>query len=202
MGELHGSPGKEGAVVPDLGELSRMLGSRKRRVISPSERPPAAVLVSLYGPGPDYLLLYTVRTHKVEHHKGEISFPGGVHDPGDSSLTHTALRESLEEIGVMSEHVEVLGLLDDTVTRSNFVVTPVVGRVEGHPYAFRLHEEEVEELLEVPLSHLADPANHVPHPLDPTGRRGYPAYKFGDHIIFGATAMMTTGLLGILDGGR
>ena len=183
----------------DLGELSRFLASRERRAIPHRGRPPAAVLVTLYGPGPDYRILYTVRTHEVEHHKGEISFPGGVRDPEDGSLIETALRESLEEVGIAPEHVTVLGLLDDTVTRSNFVVTPVLGRIEVYPCHFKLHQHEVAELLEVPLSHLMDPANHVPDPRNrPEAVRPTPSYKFGDHIIFGATALMTTEFLHLL----
>ena len=93
----------------------------------------------------------------------------------------------------------MLGLLDDTVTRTNFAVTPVLGRVEPHPYDFKPYDVEVAELPEVPLSHLVDPANHVPDPRSPQGPIGpFPSYKFGEHIIFGATARMTTEFLNIV----
>ena len=186
-------------MVPDLDEIARIVGSRQRTVIEEAGRPAAAVLVTLYGPGPDYRILYTVRTHEVEHHKGEISFPGGGRDPEDGSLIETALRESLEEVGIAPEHVTVLGLLDDTVAGSNFVVTPVLGRIEVYPYHFKLFQHEVAELLEVPLSHLIDPANQVHDPRNRPGPvRRTPSYKFGDHIIFGVTAMMTTEFLHLL----
>ena len=187
-------------MITDLGEISRLFDSRERQVIPETGRPRAAVLVALYGPGPDYRVLYTVRTQRVEHHKGETSFPGGGCDPEDSSLTATALRESFEEVGIEPQDVTVLGLMNDMVTRSNFVVTPVLGRVGPHPYRFRCHEAEVAELLEVPLSHLADPANQV---SDPRGSgsaspRPFPSFQFGPHLIFGATAFMTTALLSLL----
>ncbi len=180
----------------DLDRLAQHLGARPRRAIGDPSRPRAAVLVALYGPGPDFKLLYTVRTHHVEHHKGEISFPGGGRDPGDESEVFTALRESHEEVGIVQGDVTVLGLLDDVVTRSNFVVTPVVGRVGQHPYRFTLYEPEVAELLEVPLSHLRDAANHVPHPRLPAHQQPpFPSYQFGQHVIFGATALMTARFL-------
>ena len=159
-------------------------------------RPAASVLVPLYGPGPDYQVIYTVRSYRVEHHKGEISFPGGAAEPHDGSFEATALRESFEEVGIARHHVTVLGLLDDIVTRSGFVVTPVVGRVETYPYAFVVDAVEVAELLEVPLSHLRDEANHVPHPNPREGvQPPFPSYQFGEHVIFGATASITAGFL-------
>lgn len=189
----------EGSLVTDLDDISRILSSRQRRVTPPSGRLTAAVLLCLYGPAPDFRVIYTVRTQEVEHHKGEISFPGGVRDPEDASLVDTALRESFEEVGIAAKDVTVLGLLDDTVTISNFVVTPVVGRIELHPYEFILHEVEVGELLEVPLSHLMDPANQQHDPRNRLGQlRPTPSYRFGHHLIYGATAAMTTGFLDLL----
>ena len=186
-------------MLTNLGQISQILGSRKRRVITEAGRPRACVLVLLYNPPPDYQLIYTLRTQKVEHHKGEISFPGGVQDPEDQSLIHTALREAWEEVGLRSEDVNVLGLLDDIVTRSNFVVTPVLGRIEPSPYRFIVSEQEVAELLKVPLSHLTDPRNHVPHPDYPNDpSKAFPSYKFRQHVIFGATALMTNELLKLL----
>ena len=181
--------------------IAKLLNARQRRTIPDEGRPRAAVLLVLYGPNPDYRVLYTVRSYEVEHHKGEISFPGGVRDPEDRSEIDTALRETYEEIGIDREDVQVLGLLDDVVTRSNFVVTPVVGSVDKHPYRFRLFETEVAELLEVPLSHLADTANHVPHPGRPAGEQPpFPSYRFGEHVIFGATALITTRFLNTVPG--
>lgn len=183
----------------NLDKLSDRLKTRKRNTIDENGRPTAGVLIALYGPAPDYMILYTVRTHKVEHHKGEISFPGGGRDPVDESIIATALRESWEEIGIDMTQVQVLGLMDDTTTISNFVVTPVVGKIKLFPYSFRPFPEEVDQILEVPLSHLTNPANHVSDPRPPHGRndRG-PSYRFGNHIIFGATANMTTDFLGFL----
>jgi 8-oxo-dGTP pyrophosphatase MutT (NUDIX family) len=187
----------------DLERFAQHLAKRPRRVIEDAGRPRAAVLVALYGPGPDFQVIYTVRTQHVEHHKGEISFPGGGRDPEDASETHTALREAFEEVGIWQRDVSVLGVLDDVITRSNFVVTPVVGRLARHPYEFKLYAPEVAELLAVPLSHLTDRLNYVPHPLLPPDRQPpFPSYKFGEHVIFGATALMTSRFLGVLSEAR
>ena len=181
----------------ELARLGAWLRGRDRWRGVEGERPRAAVLIPLYGPGPDFRVLYTVRTQEVEHHKGEISFPGGGVEPADESLEQTALRETHEEVGIAPGDVTLLGRMDDVITISDFLVTPVVGRVEVFPYAFAPARLEVAEVLEVPLSHLRDPANRAPHPNPPKGRSQakFPAYRFGKHLIFGATALMTTYLL-------
>lgn len=184
--------------IRDLDHLSKTLAARKRHELPAAGLGRAAVLVGLYGPGPDYHVLYTVRTSRVEHHKGQISFPGGRCDPGDTGIVHTALRETHEEIGIQHHHVTVLGLLDDIITSSQFTVTPVLAQIKEHPYDFKLQEIEVETLLTVPLSHLADPANRL---LMDEGKEVRPgaSYRFGQHVIWGATARMTTHFLDILN---
>ncbi len=82
---------------------------------------PAAILVLVYDRDGEAHVLFTERTHQVEHHKGQISFPGGASDEGDASLEATALRETAEEIGVEPEAVEIVGQLDEMLTISNFV---------------------------------------------------------------------------------
>src|SRR5512139_3161706 len=96
------------------------LASRTRHTEDDPNLICAAVLVPLlYGDG-EWHVLVTQRTEQVEHHKGQISFPGGACDTGDAGLRATALRETFEEIGVPPESVEVLGQLDDFPTISNF----------------------------------------------------------------------------------
>lgn len=183
----------------DLSELERLLNRRSRLRIPSEGRPIAAVLIGLFGPPPDYKIVYTVRTSHVEHQKGEISFPGGGKDPEDATLVETALRESFEEVGIEPDDITVLGLMDDIVTRSKFVVTPVVARIQRDPYPFIPQAREVDKVLEVPLSHLRDPRNLAPHPDDPTGQRiKIQSYRFGEHMIWGATAHMTNRFLDLL----
>ncbi|MGD8625868.1 MAG: CoA pyrophosphatase, partial [Anaerolineae bacterium] len=107
--------------------IRNLLANRSRRVIRDPGLICAAVLIPLLYKEGEWHVAVTQRTHDVEHHKGQISFPGGACEPGDADLQATALRETWEEIGVPPETVEVLGTLDDFETISHFVVTPFVG---------------------------------------------------------------------------
>ena len=160
--------------------------------IARDDLPRAAVLIALYEQEGTPHVLLTVRTDTVEHHKGQISFPGGAQDPEDPDLVATALRESEEEIGLQRGDVEVWGRLDDIVTISNFVVSPYVGRVTAAaPYPFVPSAIEVAELLAVPLPHLHGPSGLNTEPAPWRGRLvPPPSYSFGEHLIWGATARM------------
>lgn len=172
--------------------------------IDDSSLPRAAVLLPLYDDVRETKVLFTRRSELVEHHKGQISFPGGANDPDDSDLRHTALRETYEEIGVAMDHVEVLGQLDEMITVSNFLVRPFVGRItQPGPYPFVHSEIEVAEILEVPLDHLLDEANLVAEPRVYQGREMM-AYSFHwrDHLIWGATARILKQFLDLLKSGH
>ena len=104
-------------------------------------------------------ILFTKRTESVKHHKGQISFPGGAADEGDDELSVTALRETQEEVGIQTRHVEIIAELDDMITPTGFRVTPFVGCF-SYPYDFSINPGEIAELIEVPLQHLLDPANY------------------------------------------
>src|SRR5690606_3154357 len=113
----------------------------------------------------------TVRTHTVEHHKGQISFPGGAFEAHDSSLEDTALRETFEEIGLARELVQIVADLPDIPTiATQFRVKPFVGLVQGIP-RFQPSPHEIGEILRVPLSHLLDPANSVLENYERNGLR-------------------------------
>ncbi len=169
------------------------LAAYAAREVAREDRPAAAVLIPLYNYRGELHVVLTKRTDRVEHHKGEISFPGGARDPEDTDLVFTALRESHEEIGLLPEHVDVLGRIDDFVTVSGFHVTPYVGALDASvsPYLWRPQAAEVAEVLEVPLSHLLDPLNLVMQERVLNGRASLmEAYRFGEHLIWGATSRM------------
>lgn len=179
-------------------EISDILSQRDRNVIDDPRFYPAGVLVPLYEKDGEYYVVFTKRTDNVEHHKGEISFPGGAYDREDKTLEFTALRETYEEIGVRVQDVEILGKLDDMVTRSNFAVTPLVGMIP-YPYDFKTSEIEVAELLEVPISHLLDKKNLIQETRVFNGvTHVMQSYQFKDHVIFGATAMMLRQFLDLI----
>ena len=150
----------------------------------------AAVLVPIVARPDELTVLFTRRTGHLKAHSGQVSFPGGRAEARDVSPEATALRETHEEIGLGPERVELLGRLADYHTRTGFRVTPVVGLVtpplDLNPDAF-----EVEEVFEVPLSFLLDPANHQRHAREFQGRMvHYFAIPYRDYYIWGATAGM------------
>ena len=170
------------------------------RQIEPEGRPRAAVLLLLYNKDGQHHLLFTRRTDLVEHHKGQISFPGGAADPGDRDLRGTGLRETYEELGIAPEDVDIFGPLDEWITVSNFVVTPFAGAItRPAPYPFRPNHFEVAELLEVPILHLQDDANVVSEwrRLGDRDILTY-TYRWGDHLIWGVTARMLKHFLDLL----
>lgn len=156
----------------------------------------AAVLVPLYQADGETFLLLTRRTQMVEHHKGQIAFPGGAADEGED-LLQTALRETYEEIGISPEQVEILGRLPDTeVTVSGFRVTPYVGAIP-HPYPFRLNAEEIKDLVSVPLAAFRDPANLRVEQREwtPGRRTKVYYYTYEGQTIWGATARIIKDLV-------
>ncbi len=179
-------------------QIRTILSSRKRRVI---EHPPfshAAVLVPLFKKGGDCHLLFTKRSEQVKYHKGEISFPGGVVDEEDLELINTALREADEEIGLKKSDVQILGILDDIVTITEFIVTPIVG-LFPYPYPFKVSEVEIAELIEVPLSSLLRGRCFSEKEIIRGGQEEVVyAYQYGKHTIWGATARILRQFLEIV----
>jgi 8-oxo-dGTP pyrophosphatase MutT (NUDIX family) len=185
-----------------IDQIEKMLSSRKRRVI---EHPPfshAAVLVPLFQKGKDCHLLFTKRSEEVKYHKGEISFPGGVVDEEDLELINTALREAHEEIGLKERDVQIIGVLDDIVTITEFIVTPIVG-LFPYPYPFKVSEVEIAELIEVPLASLLEEDCFSEREIFRGGQKEVVyAYQYGKHIIWGATARILNQFLDLITSSR
>lgn len=157
----------------------------------------AGVLMALHIKDGEICVALTKRSEEVEHHKGEISFPGGVRDQADGTILDTALRETYEEIGVDPGHVEILGRLDHVSTRTGFAITPFVGLIRSD-YLFRINETEVAEILNIPIELLLEPSNRREESSDETSDRQY-SYFYGNHVVWGATARILTQLLRLLD---
>jgi 8-oxo-dGTP pyrophosphatase MutT (NUDIX family) len=157
----------------------------------------AAVLVPLVWHDDEWHLLLTRRTDIVESHKGQVSFPGGACDEGETTPEQTALREAEEEIGIQPEHVRVLGRLANLVTITYFRVTPVVGVVRW-PAVFRVGENEVARIFTMPLGWLANPANRWQFDLPGTRRTLIAFHPYDGELLWGATARMTVDFLTVL----
>ena len=155
---------------------------------------PAAVLVAIepHKDGPRGLL--TKRCAHLDHHPGQVAFPGGKVDHGDPDDTAAALREAQEEVGLDPANVAVLGHLSTHETVTGFRVTPVVGQLKS---TFTPVPEvgEVDEVFHVPLAFLADLANYTVQARRWNNQwRRYYTVPYGPYYIWGATARILYGL--------
>jgi len=162
-----------------------------RRIDNPAASP-AAVLLLLRSVEREPYVVFTERTSNVEHHKGQICFPGGGMMESDATPEVTALRETFEEIGVKSEHVRVIGRLDEILTVSDFRVSPFVGLFEHDPdYQYSTCDVEVAQVIEVPFSFLMEEGSMELEVREHRGREVLvPAFSYNGHRIWGATARM------------
>lgn len=190
-----------GSVIMRLMEqrLRQALSCRQKQHIVEPGWVPSAVLVPIYYKGGQYYLLFIKRTEKVKEHKGQISFPGGAYGEGDGTLLNTALRESDEEVGLAPGEVEVLGVLDDIVTKtSGYIISPFVALIPW-PYQFKINREEVEEIIEVPISVLQDKScvHQETEIIEGEAVTSY-FYHYQGRVIWGATARILNQFLDIL----
>ena len=181
---------------PELTDESRLIdASLKLRE--------AAVLVPLVQREAGLTVLLTQRNASLSQHAGQISFPGGGRETIDYDMTATALRETVEEVGIGADFIEVVGCLPDYITGTGFHVSPVVGLLTPH-FTVRPDPSEVAEVFEVPLAFLMDPANHEVRELrwEDRVRRFYSMpYRRpdgGHYFIWGATAGMLRNLYHLL----
>jgi 8-oxo-dGTP pyrophosphatase MutT (NUDIX family) len=172
--------------VPLEQRLRRALDERPGRTMELPPGRPAAVLLMLFERDGEPWLVFTKRTQHVQHHKGEISFPGGARDDEDADIERTAVRETVEELGVDPSAIHVAGRLDEIPTYvTGYNVTPFVAVVpEQHSY--RPSDAEIEEVIELPVDELARVGRR-----DVIVRRGFPietnVFETRGHFIWGLT---------------
>lgn len=135
--------------------LAAVFAGRPKDAVDPDGRVPAAVLILIFERNGEPWMVFTRRTQHVRHHKGEISFPGGARDPEDSDLAATAVRETVEELGIDGSTIDIVAELDDFPTFvTNYVVTPFVGLIPAQ-HSFRHSEREIDEVIELPVREMA-----------------------------------------------
>ena len=177
------------------------LTRRKPITAAPEGLMPAAVMLLLYRKDGDYCVLLNKRSMTVEHHKGEMSFPGGAKDPEDTDFEDTARRETYEEMGIARDDITILGRLDDNVTRSNFLVKVFVGTIP-YPYEFRPSSIEIAEVVEIPLGVLRDPASwRWDSRIEDGERVAVRSYGYQQHLVYGATAKILDQFLEVVEDG-
>jgi 8-oxo-dGTP pyrophosphatase MutT (NUDIX family) len=184
--------------VPYIGERFRLpetlaLTQQENQESHDQDQPlrAAAVLFGLVQ-RQELMVILTQRAKHLNTHSGQIAFPGGKVEKEDLSPEATALREAHEEVGLAPHHVQVLGRLNPLITTSAFRITPVVAWVDPE-HAIKANANEVEEVFEVPLSFLMNPANHQRRQTHYQGqvREWYAMpYTHGsnERFIWGATA--------------
>jgi 8-oxo-dGTP pyrophosphatase MutT (NUDIX family) len=163
---------------------------------------PAAVLVPVVARVAGPTMLLTRRAAHLKDHSGQVSFPGGRVQADDASPEATALREAREEIGLDAGRVELLGRMPEYLTRTGFRITPVVG-ILTPPFTLTPDANEVEEIFEVPLAFLLDPANRQRQSREWQGElHWFYVMPYDQHYIWGATAGMLVNLANHLGQGR
>ncbi len=158
----------------------------------------AAVLLPLTYYGNEWHVLFTRRTDRVESHKGQVSFPGGACDEGETTPEQTALREADEEIGMNPADVKVLGRLSRLITISSFRVSPIVGVIPW-PYAFKVAGVEVARVFTIPLLWLANRNNYWEFSFHESERSLIAYHPYDGELLWGATARMTVNFLKTLE---
>ena len=181
----------DGAATVPADELSRYVPPE-----GSGARPAAVLMLFAEGPhGPDLLL--TERAHHMRSHPGQVSFPGGACDEGETAPEQTALREAEEEIGLNPREIKVLGRLANLITISYFRVTPVVGVVKW-PTVFRVGEHEVARVFTIPLGWLANASNRWQFHVEGRKRSLIAYHPYDGELLWGATARMTVDFLSVL----
>ncbi len=176
---------------------------RRSNVPPPENARLAAVLALLYPKQADWhlVLIERVSTNPNDRHSGQISFPGGKHEPEDTSLFQTAIREAEEEVGVSANSIQELGSLTELyIPVSNFLVHPFVGYLDHTP-TFKPQVSEVQSIIEVPFDYFFDKANIQFTDLQIRNGltlRRVPYYNVADKILWGATAMMLSELIEVM----
>jgi len=180
-----------------MAEIAARLDARERETVVPPEgRRRAAVLLPLFVRDGALRVLLTRRTDTVEHHRGQISFPGGVEEEDDDTPWATAVRETEEELGIAPGDVRLLGPLTPLVTVTDFFVEPFVGAIP-YPHVLRPAAAEIAEVIDVPVAALLDPKT-LERRLLPGRDEPTLFYHHGPHVIWGATARMLKELLDAL----
>jgi len=157
----------------------------------------AAVLVPLIQNGRGWEILFTRRSNSVLHHKGQVSFPGGMAEPHDAGPIATALREANEEINIELDSVRIIGCLPDVISISNYGITPVVGVLETASKLF-IRTDEVDKIFTVPVAFLSDSKNFYTEIRQlPSGEQAEVVYykEYQGEQVWGITAAITRELI-------
>ncbi len=162
------------------------------------ERTAAAVLVPIIDDATGLTVLLTRRSARLDHHPGQISFPGGRREADDASPVATALRETREEIGLEAENIRVLGGMDRIHSNSGFCIIPVIALVRSG-CRLKLDRLEVDEVFTAPLGFFLQEANYKRGSITYNGERHvFHELHYQGRRIWGITAGILANFRGML----
>jgi 8-oxo-dGTP pyrophosphatase MutT (NUDIX family) len=159
-----------------------------------------AVLVPIYEKADELFIIFTKRTEHLPYHKGQISFPGGKLEEQDCALMDCALRETKEEIGLIEEKITIIGELNQIKTNSsNILLSAFVGLID-YPFKLQKNDEEVEEIIEIPLKDLLNDSQWEQKEILVGRERTEKVWFFyyHDKIVWGATAKIIMQFLSLI----
>ncbi|HEY8848146.1 MAG TPA: CoA pyrophosphatase [Thermoanaerobaculia bacterium] len=180
-----------------LERLRALMAQRPAIALDAPEYRRAAVLVPLVRDGDGWSILFSRRADNLAAHSGQIAFPGGAVEAGET-LELAAVRETEEEVGIARDRVELIGRLDDIITNSGFLVAPFVGTIATR-IEYILSESEVAEVFEVPIDALLaidqPEVRYVPF-----RDKRFPAYfyRYDRYEIWGLTGRMLKAFLDLV----
>lgn len=166
-----------------------------------SLNPKKAAVLALFYPNEQGIthFLLTLRASYNGTHSSQISFPGGKYDKNDVSLKNTALRETFEEVGILTDEISIFKQMTDVfIPPSNFLVTPFLGYLSKAP-TFKINHE-VEELISVTLNDLIDDSSISSTTLSTSYAKKLkvPCFLLNSYVVWGATAMMLNEIKALL----
>lgn len=180
-----------------LMRLRDRLAQRPAIEIQAPELKRASVLIPIIREREQFALIFSRRAENLQAHSGQIAFPGGGVETGES-LTDAALREAEEEVGIPPRAVELIGRLDDLITNSGFLVAPFVAVIHER-IEYVMQESEVAEVFEVPIDALLD-ARYPEVRYITFRKKRYPAYfyQYNSHEIWGLTGRIVKTFLDLV----
>tara|TARA_A100001011_G_scaffold293451_1_gene305320 strand:- start:401 stop:1015 length:615 start_codon:yes stop_codon:yes gene_type:complete len=177
-----------------------MMVKPRYKFIGEKASTPAAVLILLYPIKDKWHFFLTKRTNNVEHHKGQISLPGGMLEE-DESHKEAAIRETFEELGIQSEDINLIGPLTPLyIPVSNFKIFPFVGWIKSAP-KLNIQYKEVSKVFSPSIFSLMDPQTKKIKDSTLLGQKvKIPFFKLNNEVVWGATSMVISEFKNVLKG--